>query len=489
MERLTAQELLPLHPVEPNGNKQGEEEEFKKGESLIAYQNKWDEGAPGAKTVCIIGYGNYGRAFATRLDAVGIPYMIGSRSPQQYGEDIERVSKITTYADAAAQADIVLLSIPACVYDIVAPNLNHCLKGKIVIDVSNADTKMDECHALRLAALLPSTHVIKAFNTISGWSMENDVYGASRSVFVCGNHAGSRQTVMQLAQDMGFTAIDRGHLRAARVLEKVTLQLFPSWKTASMITLGLLIIEVVYYYVRELLSEPPAKVARNVALYHGNRLLCWMALWLLSLVYLPGCIAGFIQLYRGTKYSRFPAWFDSWMKSRKQLGLFALAFAGMHACMSCLALSGEYVKYMSEVVQIPGTKQYVYFHFNWNAEISLLFAVLAMTLFTVLGITSLPSVNQVMSWKEWDFVQSKLGFVTLFFAFLHVTIYAFKVYDSANFKFWPYGIPPAVFFQPLLPGFVLLMKFLLIMPCVASHLQKIRKGWQRTSQSRDVPEA
>lgn len=209
-----------------------------------------------------------------------------------------------------------------------------------------------------------------------------------------------------------------------------------------------------------------------------------MALWLLSLVYLPGCIAGFIQLYRGTKYSRFPSWLDNWMKSRKQLGLYGLAFAGMHACLSCIALAGEYVKYMSNVVSIPGTNKFVYFQFQWNAEISLLFAVLAMTFFTVLGITSLPSVNQVMSWKEWDFVQSKLGYLALTFAFCHVTIYAYPVYDPKYATFWKYGIPPAVYFQPMLPGLVLAMKLFLMMPGVADKLRRIRAGWERNTMKK-----
>jgi len=172
------------------------------------------------------------------------------------------------------------------------------------------------------------------------------------------------------------------------------------------------------------------------------------------------------------------------MKSRKQLGLYGLAFAGMHACLSCIALAGEYVKYMSNVVSIPGTNKFVYFQFQWNVEISLLFAVLAMTFFTVLGITSLPSVNQVMSWKEWDFVQSKLGYLALTFAFCHVTIYAYPVYDPKYATFWKYGIPPAVYFQPMLPGLVLAMKLFLMMPGVADKLRRIRAGWERNTMKK-----
>ena len=435
-------------------------------------------------TVGILGFGNYGKALAKRLNTAGIQYYIGSRSSWRYGDDGNANDRFVSYAEAADKADIVVFAVPFRVYGDIATDLARILAKKIVVDISNAETQSDECHAQRLANLLPHSHVVKAFNTISAWSMENDIYGASRNVFVCGNHVDSRRTVMQLVQDLGFMPVDRGRLRAAQLLEKIPLQLFPGWRVASWMTLGLLVIELAYYYMREFLSEDPLKTVRNISVYHGNRILCWMALWLLSLVYLPGCLAGFLQLYRGTKYTRFPSWLDNWMKSRKQLGLYALAFAGMHACLSCIALAGEYVKYMSNVVKIPGTDNYVYFRFHWNAEVSLLFAVLAMTFFIVLGITSLPSVNQVMSWKEWDFVQSKLGYLTLTFAFFHVTIYAYEVYDPKYHKFWKYGIPPAVYFQPMLPGLVLIMKLVLSLPGIAGKLQRIRAGWEKNASKK-----
>ena len=43
-----------------------------------------------------------------------------------------------------------------------------------------------------------------------------------------------------------------------------------------------------------------------------------------------GLVAAYIQLWRGTKYSRFPAWLDQWLKMRKQLGLIMLGLACMH---------------------------------------------------------------------------------------------------------------------------------------------------------------
>ena len=61
-----------------------------------------------------------------------------------------------------------------------------------------------------------------------------------------------------------------------------------------------------------------------------NVFLAQHALTMLALCYLPGCLAGYIQLYRGTKYSRFPKFLDRWLKMRKQLGLLMLFSACLH---------------------------------------------------------------------------------------------------------------------------------------------------------------
>lgn len=55
-----------------------------------------------------------------------------------------------------------------------------------------------------------------------------------------------------------------------------------------------------------------------------------------------GLIAAYIQLWRGTKYSRFPKWLDDWLKMRKQLGLLMLGLAGMHVSSHNFFVSNFY---------------------------------------------------------------------------------------------------------------------------------------------------
>lgn len=55
----------------------------------------------------------------------------------------------------------------------------------------------------------------------------------------------------------------------------------------------------------------------------------------------------------------------------------------------------------------------------------------------VLGITSLPSVAASLSWKEFAFVQSKLGWVCLLFAVAHDIFYG-----------WPYFFTTTCYLPP-----------------------------------------
>ena len=429
--------------------------------------------------VAVLGYGNFGKALSIRMKSAGIPVVIGTTH--------ERPGNInfTSYLEAVKQAAIIVLAMPARAYESHLPSLTEALVGKVVIDVSNAEKETEPCNAERLANILPRSRVVKAFNTISAWSMENDTYGASRTTYVCGEDLNARQMVMQLSRDIGLTPIERGRLQAANELEKKALALFPEWRAAFWITLAMLLFQIVYLHGRYLaFKDSPSKLIEYIFMKYPNRIMGWMTLWLLAVVFLPGCIAGLLQLYRGTKYSIFPKVLDTWMRSRKQLGLFALLFACMHMCLSCIALAGEYYSSMSQVTKIQGTKQKLYQKYRWNAELSLLFATLSTALIVILGITSLPTVNQSMSWREWDFVQSKLGYLSMIFGFLHILFYVYK-----SFKF-PYSLiikhlPHHIFLQLLLPFIVMVLKLILILPGVRGKLQRIRAGWEGSRRSRD----
>lgn len=154
--------------------------------------------------------------------------------------------------------------------------------------------------------------------------------------------------VMNIVRALGLTPLDKGSLLAAQEIENYPLQLFPMWKFPIFLSLGLttffflycLVLDVIYTYIYE-----KNDFSFFIAITIPNRVCPVMALILLALVYLPGIFAAIIQLYRGTKYRRFPDWLDKWMLCRKQLGLIALAFASLHVLFTLVSPMRAFVRW------------------------------------------------------------------------------------------------------------------------------------------------
>jgi hypothetical protein len=78
-----------------------------------------------------------------------------------------------------------------------------------------------------------------------------------------------------------------------------------------------------------------------MAMKYVNKTCDAHALSLLAACYLPGVLAAWLQLARGTRHSAFPGWLDSWLQMRKQLGLLMLLSASLHAGLHLLTLAPD----------------------------------------------------------------------------------------------------------------------------------------------------
>uniref|UniRef100_A0A3B3UMU3 STEAP family member 4 n=1 Tax=Poecilia latipinna TaxID=48699 RepID=A0A3B3UMU3_9TELE len=207
------------------------------------------------------------------------------------------------------------------------------------------------------------------------------------------------KAVAHLATKLGLTVLDKGSLSAARELEDFPLKLFPEWRLPLSIAVGLsaffffylLIRDVIYAYV-----EKKNDISYRIMVALANKVFPIVALVMLSLCYLPGAIAAFFQLYRGTKYRRFPNWLDRWMLCRKQMGLVALGFAVLHAIYTFIIP----IRYSFRHKLISGVVDEVQ-----QADSFISLGILGFFLFVLLGLTSLPSVGGYLSWREFNFIQ------------------------------------------------------------------------------------
>ena len=114
----------------------------------------------------------------------------------------------------------------------IAQKFSEQLAGKIVVDISNAlnetydgltiapDTSAGE----QVAALLPNSRVVKAFNTtFANTLVEGKVAGQPLDVLIAGNDTSAKATVANLVKAGGLVAIDAGLLHRARQLEAMAL--------------------------------------------------------------------------------------------------------------------------------------------------------------------------------------------------------------------------------------------------------------------------
>ncbi len=187
----------------------------------------------GAETVAMIGTGNVGAALGRRFAENGHKIVYGSRDPS--AADVRELvaatgngAVATTQADAAAQADIVILAIPWSAAEGVVRALPD-LRGKIVVDPTNprvmasdgfADYPIEDSNAERIARLAPGAHVVKAFSTLGAETMlDPKLAGGPVTVPIVGDDRAAKERIAALTREIGLEAVDVGPLRHARIIE------------------------------------------------------------------------------------------------------------------------------------------------------------------------------------------------------------------------------------------------------------------------------
>ncbi|KAF6362259.1 STEAP3 metalloreductase [Rhinolophus ferrumequinum] len=442
-----------------------------------------------APKVGILGSGDFARSLATRLVGAGFSVVVGSRNPKRTVGLFPSAAQVTFQEDAVASPEVIFVAVFREHYSSLC-GLSDQLGGKILVDVSNPTEQEHlqhrESNAEYLASLFPTCTVVKAFNVVSAWTLQAGPRDGNRQVPICSDQPEAKRTVSDLAHAMGFTPVDMGSLASAREVEAMPLRLLPGWKVPTILALGLFIFFYVYNFVRDVL-QPYVQEGKNkfykLPLSVVNTTLPCVAYVLLSLVYLPGVLAATLQLWRGTKYRRFPDWLDHWLQHRKQIGLLSFFCASLHAVYSvCLPVrhSYRYDLVNLAIKQVLTNKSHLWVEENvWRMEIYLSLGVLALGTLSLLAVTSLPSIANSLSWREFSFVQSSLGFVALVLSTLHTLTYGWtRAFEESRYKFY---LPPTFTLTLLVPCVVILAKSLFLLPCLSRRLAKIRRGWEKDS--------
>lgn len=186
-----------------------------------------------AETIAMIGTGNVAGALGPEFAAQGHEIIYGSRDPGRV-EVTELVARTGSDAsvmgqmEAAAQADIIVIAVPGGVAEEVVAGLGD-LSGKIIIDPTNRvapgddgfmSHSTDTSNGELIQAMVPSAHVVKAFNTLNYRTMiDPETSGGPVTIPIVGNNDEAKATVAALIEGMGLEVIDLGPIRFSHVLE------------------------------------------------------------------------------------------------------------------------------------------------------------------------------------------------------------------------------------------------------------------------------
>ena len=186
------------------------------------------------------GTGKEGSGLALRWAAAGHSVIIGSRElekAQRAAAELNaRLGRETvagmTNQDAAAQADIVVMTVPFAAHAATIESVREVVQGKVFVDVTVPldpqnvrRVKMPPAGSASAEAqqlLGDAVKVVAAFQNIGAEHLVAADHEVECDVLVCGNDKDAKKQVIELAQSIGIRAWDAGPIENAVVVEGLT---------------------------------------------------------------------------------------------------------------------------------------------------------------------------------------------------------------------------------------------------------------------------
>jgi 8-hydroxy-5-deazaflavin:NADPH oxidoreductase len=200
--------------------------------------------------IAVLGTGTVGRTIAGKLSELGHVVVVGTRDPQATVARTESDAmgnppysawqaenpaiRLAPFAEAAAFGELVVLATSGSgALDALTRAGAENLAGKVLLDISNPldgsrgfpptlFVKDTDSLAEQLQRAFPTARVVKSLNTMTAAVMVDPgrVAGGEHSVFVSGDDAEAKRTVVSLLEDFGHTdVVDLGDLSTARGAE------------------------------------------------------------------------------------------------------------------------------------------------------------------------------------------------------------------------------------------------------------------------------
>jgi NADPH-dependent F420 reductase len=193
-----------------------------------------------SSTIAILGgTGAQGRGLALRLARAGHTVIVGSRDPERArtaaAEMTGRAGKTVSGAgnrDAAASAEIVVLTVPYAVQRATVEDVLERLDGKILVDatvplmppkVSLVQLPQGRSAVAAIQELAgKSVQVVSAFQNVSAEHLADLDHPIDCDVLVCGDEAAACARVIALCADIGLRGLHAGPIGNSAAAEALT---------------------------------------------------------------------------------------------------------------------------------------------------------------------------------------------------------------------------------------------------------------------------
>ncbi len=193
------------------------------------------------QTIAVLGgTGKEGSGLALRWAKAGYRVIVGSRDAARAGASADDMKQrlgsgdVTGMAnrDAAAAADIVVLTVPYSAQQSTVLDVRDALKGKILVDatvplvppkVARVQLPAGGSAVAAVQELLGAdVRVVAAFQNVSAELLADPARTVDCDVLICGDDVKARETVVRLAADIGLNGVHAGALVNAAAVEALT---------------------------------------------------------------------------------------------------------------------------------------------------------------------------------------------------------------------------------------------------------------------------
>ena len=193
------------------------------------------------RTIAILGgTGAEGSGLALRWAHAGHNVILGSRNPEKAGRVCAELNALVardavTFLDnarAAAEAEVVVLTVPFAAQRATVDEVRHALAGKVLVDatvplvppkVSRVQLPAGGSAVAAIQALLgDEVRVVSAFQNVSAHKLKRLDYDIDCDVLVTCDDKDAREVGIALAKDAGLRGIDAGPLANSVVAEALT---------------------------------------------------------------------------------------------------------------------------------------------------------------------------------------------------------------------------------------------------------------------------